>query len=172
MSRSDPVVQRKNVRGLMPMKSVESKRLRGRNVSKTLKPGLASKGPSMSDATKSPVRTLLINCNPDRATIQAYLLEQAMSIEIVGRAVDGRQGLRLATTTDPDLIITCIQLMFVSGLDLIRELRKTNQVVAIVVATAGSLTMQYEALAAGANACLQDPFTSEQLVSTVRKVLN
>lgn len=98
------------------------------------------------------------------------MLQQAMSIDIVGRAVDGREGLRLANSTNPDLIITCIQMMFFSGLDMIRELRKTNQMVPIVVISANAY-IEDEALAAGANAYLSEPFIIKQLVSTVQSVL-
>ena len=118
----------------------------------------------------APIRTFLVNCVPERAEFFVKLLRLELTIEVVGEAGDGEEGLRQALAARPELLITCVSLPSMSGLDMIRELRNEGARFKILVATAGP-TGEAEALSAGADAHLALPASSDKFISTVRQVL-
>ena len=88
---------------------------------------------------------------------------------------DSRFALDAARHFSPDLVITDIQLPRVSGLDLIRLLRKDEQLadVPIMAVTAYSAHGDEERIrAAGAQAYVSKPISVVRFVQTVDELLN
>ena len=87
---------------------------------------------------------------------------------------DSRNALDAARVFDPDLVITDIQLPHVSGLDLIRMIRKDDQLagVPIMAVTAYSARGDEERIrAAGAQAYVSKPISVAKFLATVRTYL-
>ena len=87
---------------------------------------------------------------------------------------DSRNALDAARDFDPDLVITDIQLPHVSGLDLIRLIRKDEQLagVPIMAVTAYSAQGDEERIrAAGAQAYVSKPISVMRFAETVDQLL-
>lgn len=87
---------------------------------------------------------------------------------------DSRNALDAAREFDPDLVITDIQLPHVSGLDLIRMIRKDEQLgqVPIMAVTAYSARGDEERIrAAGAQAYVSKPISVVKFAQTVDELL-
>ena len=87
---------------------------------------------------------------------------------------DSRNALDAAREFDPDLVITDIQLPHVSGLDLIRMIRKDDQLagVPIMAVTAYSARGDEERIrAAGAQAYVSKPISVVRFAETVDRLL-
>jgi two-component system, cell cycle response regulator DivK len=87
---------------------------------------------------------------------------------------DSRNALEAARQFSPDLVITDIQLPHVSGLELIRMLRKDEQLgeVPIMAVTAYSTTEDEERIReAGAQAYVSKPISVVRFVETVDQLL-
>ena len=68
----------------------------------------------------------------------AALLEMESDIEVVARAKDGRDALALAEQTDPDVVLTDIEMPSMTGLELAAELharRKSGRPRVIILTT-------------------------------------
>ncbi len=88
---------------------------------------------------------------------------------------DSRLALDAARQFSPDLVITDIQLPHVSGLELIRMLRKDDELseVPIMAVTAYSTSEDEERIrAAGAQAYVSKPISVVQFAETVEQLLN
>ncbi|MEG8024601.1 conserved hypothetical protein [Sphingomonas aurantiaca] len=92
----------------------------------------------------------------------------------VTEAEDGVQGLKAATASRFDLIITDLNMPNMDGLTMIRELRKSPDQCGtpiIFLTTESDDSMKQQAKAAGATGWLVKPFVPEQLIKVSRKVL-
>ena len=92
----------------------------------------------------------------------------------VTEAEDGVEGLKAATATRFDLIITDLNMPNMDGLTMIRELRKSPEQCGtpiIFLTTESDDSMKQQAKAAGATGWLVKPFVHEQLIKVSRKVL-
>jgi len=101
----------------------------------------------------------------------AALLELEPDIEVVARARDGGEALRLAAETFPDVVLTDIEMPGMGGLDLAAELRRRAHPARVVIVTtfARSGFLQ-RALAAGAAGYLLKDSPAERLADAVRRV--
>jgi two-component system, OmpR family, response regulator VicR len=89
-------------------------------------------------------------------------------------AVDGKEALQLIETHEPDLILTDIMMPFVSGLEVISHVR--NKLVSvspiIVFTSAGQEEMVLKAFNLGANDFMGKPFSPNELVIRIKRLLN
>ncbi len=88
-------------------------------------------------------------------------------------ATNGRDGLAYYHEYKPDLIISDIEMPYMSGLELLSELRKQKSNVFFIITTAfGSEEYAIEALKKGANNYLKKPIDSKMLQSIIVKYAN
>ena len=116
------------------------------------------------------IRTFLVNCEYERAEYEVKALRLELDIEVAGIATDGARGLEEVRRADPDLVITCVGLPSLSGLDMIRKLRQGGSHCKIVVATAGP-TREADALEAGADGFISLPPSIDEFIGLVRRVM-
>jgi len=82
------------------------------------------------------------------------------------------EGLEILAANRIDLVITDYHMPFVSGIDLIKQVREKYRDTEIVMITGyASVEGAVEAVKAGAEEYLSKPFTDEELLSVVEKVL-
>jgi two-component system response regulator DesR len=101
----------------------------------------------------------------------AALLDLEPDIEVVARATNGREALRLAEETAPDVVLTDIEMPEMTGLDLAAELRQRGSRARVVIVTTFARSGYLQrALAAGAAGYLLKDSPAERLADAVRRV--
>lgn len=101
--------------------------------------------------------------------IKKGLEEEGMVVDL---CLDGDEGYALATTEPYDAIVLDIMLPGRDGLSILKNLRKQNNAVPVVLLTARSeLDEKLEGLNLGADDYLTKPFYIEELVARLRTVM-
>lgn len=91
---------------------------------------------------------------------------------IVDTAMDGREGLDLSYINEYDLIILDLNLPSMDGLDILKEIRKRDQICKILILSARSdYDQRIEGLDYGANDYLVKPFDFGELLARIRALL-
>ncbi|HYL11486.1 MAG TPA: response regulator transcription factor [Terriglobales bacterium] len=102
------------------------------------------------------------------------LIERGLTSEryAVDVAVDGANGLELATTYHYDLIILDLMLPLMDGSELLRRIRSRNTQVPVLVLTArDAMSDKVRHLEAGADDYLTKPFAFEELLARTKALL-
>jgi two-component system, OmpR family, KDP operon response regulator KdpE len=86
-------------------------------------------------------------------------------------ATTGEEGLDLAATTSPDVVVLDLMLPGMSGLEVCAELRKWSQVPILVLSAKGDERDKVQALDLGADDYLTKPFGAEELTARLRALL-
>ena len=90
-------------------------------------------------------------------------------------AKDGQQGLQLAHTHQPDLILTDLFMPVKTGFSLISELRQSKsltQIPIIAISASSFEEVERQSRAFGCNAFLAKPISDRKLLNLLRKYLN
>lgn len=77
----------------------------------------------MVNEQKKPLRTVLVDDYPPLLAALATLLRTHGDIEIVGRANNGRDGLKLAEQQRPDLVLVDFSMPDIDGVAVTRRLK-------------------------------------------------
>ena len=86
-------------------------------------------------------------------------------------AADGRVALEVFESFNPDMILLDLMLPGLSGLEVLRRIRKTSAVPVIMVTARGETYDRVNGLDAGADDYLPKPFEIEELLARMRAVL-
>jgi DNA-binding response OmpR family regulator len=117
-------------------------------------------------------RILIADDEPDIVASLEFLM-RASDFE-VWVARDGNQALRLAESLRPDLVLLDVMMPQKSGFEVCRRIRENPALreVKIVMLTAkGGNAEKERGLDIGANAYVTKPFSTKELMSTVRRLL-
>ncbi|MCO7121752.1 response regulator transcription factor [Ihubacter massiliensis] len=89
----------------------------------------------------------------------------------VEKAADGRTGLSMAENGAYDLILLDIMLPELSGMEVLRRLRKTSQVPVIMLTARDAVMDKVSGLDMGADDYITKPFAIEELLARIRVAL-
>lgn len=89
----------------------------------------------------------------------------------VTKAFDGRTGMELALSGDFDLILLDILLPELSGMEVLRRLRRSSSVPVIMLTARDSVTDKVAGLDLGADDYVTKPFAIEELLARIRTTL-
>lgn len=119
----------------------------------------------------APIRVLLAEDQSMVLGALAALLALEEDLEVVGRARDGREALRLVEETRPDVVLTDIEMPEMTGLELAAELaRREDPARVVIVTTFARSGYLRRALDAGAAGYLLKDSPAEELAEAVRRV--
>ena len=119
-----------------------------------------------------PKRILAVDDSATMRQLVKMTLTRA-GFEVV-EAEDGAKGLQKATAETFDMVLSDINMPVMTGLELLRNLRKLAQykfTPIVLVTTESQLEKKTEGKAAGATGWIVKPFEPEQLLAVVTKVL-
>ncbi len=117
-------------------------------------------------------RILVIEDNEENRRILRYLLQSA-GYELI-EAVTGEEGVTLAETQRPDLILMDIQLPGLDGYEATRRIKSNPalRAIPIIVVTSYALSGDdVKAFQAGCDAYVTKPFVPRQLLAKIREHL-
>jgi len=99
------------------------------------------------------------------------LLATEQDIEIVGEAEDGREAVKKAVSTKPDVVIMDIMMPILDGIAATAEIIKRAPGVKVLILTTSSSSDDYSrALAAGAHGIVVKRAANMELLSAIRSV--
>ena len=127
----------------------------------------AAERPSDSVSSARRPRILVIDDNVD---LREYMLALLSPTYEVSTASDGRQGLAIARTSSPDLILSDVMMPELSGIELVAALRADPRCASIPVILLSARAGQeaaIEGLDAGADDYLVKPFSAPELLARV-----
>lgn len=117
----------------------------------------------------SSFRILIVDDEPQiRRFLRASLSAHSYTILEAPNAAD---GLRLAATEHPDLVILDLGLPDMDGINLLQRLREWSQVPVIILSVRGQESEKVRALDAGADDYLTKPFGMSELMARIRVAL-
>ena len=117
-------------------------------------------------------RILIIEDQEDNRTIMRDLLNTA-GYRII-EAVDGEEGVKLAQSERPDLILMDIQLPILDGYEATRRIRASVELKSIPIIAVTSYALSGDdakARAAGCDSYVAKPFSPRELLAKVRELL-
>ncbi|MDO5107575.1 MAG: response regulator transcription factor [Coriobacteriaceae bacterium] len=108
----------------------------------------------------------------DEAKIARFVeLELSHEGYEVEKAEDGRAGLELALSSDFDLILLDIMLPQISGMEVLRRLRREKDTPVILLTARDAVMDKVAGLDAGADDYITKPFAIEELLARIRVTL-
>ena len=115
-------------------------------------------------------RILIVEDDP--SILRGLDLNLAMEGYKVRTATDGEEGLRIARTERPDLLVVDVMLPRLGGLELVRELRKEDPDMPILILSAkGQEQDKVAGLALGADDYVVKPFSLKELLARIGAAL-
>lgn len=115
-------------------------------------------------------KILIIEDNEQNLYLETFLLEKS-AYDVV-QARNGRQGLELAASEHPDLILLDIQLPVMDGYEVARRLKQTEETkfIPIVAVTSYAMAGDRETiLAIGCEGYIEKPIDPDTFVDQVRE---
>jgi len=111
----------------------------------------------------------------DNNEILEYICQSLKSFFTTIGARNGEEGLHLAKTMNPDIIITDIRMPGIDGMQMTRLLKEdflTSHIPIIMLTSKGDIKDQIEGIVTGAEAYIVKPFNMEYLRTVASNLLN
>lgn len=100
------------------------------------------------------------------------LLDLEDDLEVVGKATNGEEALKLVQLHEPDICIMDIEMPIKSGLDVAEELKESDSNCKVIILTTFARSGYFQrAIKAGVSGYLLKDSPSEELASTIRSVM-
>ena len=111
----------------------------------------------------------------DNNEILDYICQSLKSFFTTIGAKNGEEGLHLAKTMNPDIIITDIRMPGIDGMEMTRQLKEdfaTSHIPVIMLTSQGDIKDQIEGIETGAEAYIVKPFNMDFLRTVAANLLN
>lgn len=110
----------------------------------------------------------------DNEELRAYLVSELRAEFVVVEAKDGGEGLELAMSSNPDLIISDIMMPVRNGIELCREVKSdlnTSHIPFILLTAKATIEDQIRGIETGADVYLPKPFSIRFLVAHIHQLV-
>jgi len=127
--------------------------------------------PAITDESSLRKTVLIIEDNDDLRMYIRYVLEPTY---LVSEAIDGREGLKVALETLPDLVICDLMMPRLDGFGFCRQLKTqdaTSHIPVVMLTAKADMESRIEGLTIGADDYLTKPFDRQELLLRVRNLL-
>jgi CheY-like chemotaxis protein len=117
-------------------------------------------------------KILFIEDEPDQVMMISLRLEKS-GYEVIS-SMDGEEGLQMAVTEKPDLILLDVVMPGMDGFEVCRRLRKdpvTKHIPIISTTAAGMDDVEHQCMTAGADDCVRKPYDSADLLMKIQRLL-
>lgn len=114
------------------------------------------------------IRLLIVDDMPDTAQSVQKLLHFEHDIQVVGVAMSGREALEKVAALRPDVVLMDINLRDMDGLKVTEMITRQMLTCVVMMSVQGEPEYMTRAMMVGARGYLVKPFTSDELVNTVR----
>ena len=111
---------------------------------------------------------LLIDDHPMLRTGVKQLISMAPDIQVIGEASNGAQGIELAESLDPDLILLDLMLPQIDGFEVLRRVREVKDTPVLLVSARREDIDKIRGLGLGADDYVTKPFSPGELVARVK----
>jgi DNA-binding LytR/AlgR family response regulator len=115
-----------------------------------------------------PLKTLIVDDEPIARRVLREELESIAGVEIIGEADNGALALEKIAEYRPDLVLLDLQMPAMSGLEVVRNIRRGTHMPVIVIVTAYD-KYALQAFEAGAIDYLLKPVGQERLVAAIER---
>ncbi len=125
----------------------------------------------MAENAEEKIRVLIVDDIPETRENLRKLLYFENDIEVVGAAISGEEGIQMAKELEPHIVLMDINMPGVDGItasEAISQEVPTAQV--IMMSVQGEADYLRRSMLAGAREFLIKPFSSDELVSSIRRV--
>jgi DNA-binding NarL/FixJ family response regulator len=120
-----------------------------------------------------PIKLLIVTDIPEAAADISRMLAGEGDIEIVGSAITGEQALGLVKVHQPDLVVMDYDMPGLDGAETTRAiLREDDTTLVIMLSVVNDADDIRHAMRAGARDYLVRPLTGDELIETIRWLLN
>jgi len=117
------------------------------------------------------IKILIVDDIPDTRENIRKLLAFEADIQVVGTAGTGREAIKLATETRPDVVLMDINMPDMDGITATKAINTAVRTAAVVIMSVQSEPGYLrQAMLAGARDYLTKPISSEELYATIRRV--
>ncbi len=117
------------------------------------------------------IRLLIVDDIPETRENLRKLLFFESDIEVVGAATDGQSGIDMATELQPDIVLMDINMPGVDGITASERISQHVPLCQIIMMSVqGESDYLRRSMLAGAREFLIKPFSSDELISSVRRV--
>lgn len=117
------------------------------------------------------IRILIVDDNPGTRENVGRLLYFEKDMEVIGQAVNGRQGIDMAVSLKPHIVLMDINMPDMDGITATGEMSlKTPYSQVVIMSVQAEQHYMKQAMAAGARDFQPKPFTADELISCVRRV--
>lgn len=107
----------------------------------------------------------------DNETLNHSIVEILAPMGKSDSAYDGEEGFFMAGTKSYDLIVLDLMLPKMSGLELLKQLRKTNNCPLLILTALGDVQKKIEGLKLGADDYMTKPFERDEFLARVEAIL-
>jgi two-component system invasion response regulator UvrY len=114
-------------------------------------------------------KVVIVDDHPVFVTLLGDLLQHRLDFSVVGLAQNGQEGLEICRRTQPDLVLVDMMMPGMSGLELVKLLRRQNPKI-MLLAISGLVTKEliHMALMAGANAYFSKSRSIDELLQRLQ----
>jgi len=124
-----------------------------------------------SDHTGEKIRILIVDDNPGTRDNVTRLLYFEDDLEVIGQAVNGREGIEMAVELKPHIVLMDINMPDMDGITATEQMGvKVPFSQVVIMSVQSDQHYMKQAMAAGARDFQPKPFTSEELVNCLRRV--
>lgn len=123
------------------------------------------------DIKERRIKILLVEDDDD---FRFYLKDNLAPLFTILEAANGQEGWKKTLSSQPDLVVSDVNMPVMNGMDLCRKIKTDNRVchIPIILLTAlSNEENQLKALAAGSNDYISKPFNVEILISRIKNIL-